>query len=59
MSSINKTSKIFVRNADFSMSKIAEDKETIRLIDETVKKQLEVLKLKELDKERLRMVVQL
>ncbi len=33
--------------------------EVVELIDETVKKQEETLKLKEVDQERLRMIVQL
>ena len=53
-------SHILVRDAKLSADKLNDKSQAVaKLIDETKKKQAEVLKLKEVDQERLRMVVQL
>ncbi len=52
--------QILVKNAKLTAVKLNETSITVtKLIDETKQKQAEVLKLKEVDQERLRMVVQL
>jgi hypothetical protein len=51
-------SEILVKDAKLEAVKLNE-KNVAKLIDETKQKQAEVLKLKEVDQERLRMVVQL
>ena len=53
-------SQILVSGAELSAEKLNEKNQTVtKLIDETKQKQAEILKLKEVDQERLRMVVQL
>ncbi len=53
-------SHILVRDAKLSADKLNDKSQAVaKLIDETKQKQAEVLKLKEVDQERLRMVVQL
>jgi hypothetical protein len=52
--------QILVKDAKLSAVKLNETNVTVtNLINETKQKQAEVLKLKEVDQERLRMVVQL
>ena len=52
--------QILVKDAKLSAEKLSESNPTItKLIFETKQKQANVLKLKEVDQERLRMVVQL
>ncbi len=52
--------QILVKDAKLSAVKLNESNVTVtNLINETKQKQAEVLKLKEFDQERLRMVVQL
>ena len=52
--------QILVANAKLSAVKLSESDPTItKLITDTKQKQADVLKLKEVDQERLRMVVQL
>lgn len=52
--------QILVKNAKLSAVKLCETNPTItKLISETRQKQADVLKLKEVDQDRLRMVVQL
>jgi hypothetical protein len=52
--------QILVKDAKLSAVKLNESNVTVtNLINETKQKQAEVLKLKEVDQERLRMVVQL
>lgn len=59
MSKIN-ASQIFIKDAKLRTKKLRiDDAEVVKLIDETKKKQAEVLKLKEVDQDKLRMVVQL
>lgn len=51
---------ILVENAKLEAVKLSETNATTsKLIDDTKQKQAEILKLKEVDEERLRMVVQL
>lgn len=51
---------ILVKNAKVVAVKLSETNAAVtNMIDETKKKQVEVLKLKEVDQDRLRMVVQL
>jgi hypothetical protein len=51
---------ILVKNAKVVAVKLSETNAAVtNMINETQKKQVEVLKLKEVDQERLRMVVQL
>ena len=53
-------SQILVKDAKLTVVKLQEADATVtKLIDETKQKQAEVLKLKEVDQDRLRMVVQL
>jgi hypothetical protein len=51
-------SQILVKDAKLEVIKLSE-KNVAQLIDETKQKQAEVLKLKEIDQESLKMVVQL
>jgi len=52
--------QILVKDATLAAVKLNETNVTVtNLINETKQKQVEVLKLKEVDQERLRMVVQL
>lgn len=52
--------QILVKDAKLSAVKLNETNTTVtNLINETKQKQVEVLKLKEVDQERLRMIVQL
>lgn len=52
--------QILVKDAKLTAVKLSESSTTVtKLIDETKQKQAEVLKLKEVNQERLRMVVQL
>jgi hypothetical protein len=52
--------QILVKDAKLEAVKLNENNATVtKLIDETKQKQVEVLKLKEVDQETLRMVVQL
>jgi hypothetical protein len=52
--------QILVKNAKLAATKLDENSLSItKLIDETKKKQNEILKLKEVNQETLRMVVQL
>ena len=54
------TFQILVKDAKLMAVKLSETDTTVtKLIDKTKQKQAEVLKLKEVDQERLRMVVQL
>ncbi|MBK9984476.1 MAG: hypothetical protein IPP15_19265 [Saprospiraceae bacterium] len=52
-------SQILVEGAQLTVTHLTNDVDTLKLIDETKQKQAEVLKLKEVDQDRLRMVVQL
>lgn len=53
-------SQILVKDAKLTVIKLHEaDANVTKLIDETKQKQAEILKLKEVDQDRLRMVVQL
>ena len=53
-------SQILVKDAKLEAVKLDENNLTVsRIIDETKQKQIEILKLKEVDQDRLRMVVQL
>ena len=52
--------QILVENAKLSAVKLSDSNPTVtKMISDTKQKQAEVLKLKEVDQERLRMVVQL
>lgn len=52
--------QILVKDAKLTAVKLSETSAAvIKLIDDTKQKQADVLKLKEVDKDRLRMVVQL
>jgi hypothetical protein len=53
-------SQILVKDAKLTVVKLEQsDTNVTKLIEETKQKQAEVLKLKEVDQDRLRMVVQL
>ena len=53
-------SQILVKDAKITVVKLRQADATVtKLIEETKQKQAEVLKLKEVDQDRLRMVVQL
>ncbi len=52
-------SQILVKDAKLTAVRLVETAEIRKLIEETRQKQEEILKLKEVDQERLRMVVQL
>lgn len=54
-----KSSQILVKGAKLMGRKLSASPRIISLIDETKRKQIEILKLKEVDQERLRTVVQL
>lgn len=50
---------ILLKDAKLHVGPIDKNPETTRLIEETRERQIEVLKLKQVDKESLKMVVQL
>lgn len=53
-------SQILVKDAKLTVEKISEKNPSVtKLIDETKQRQSEVLKLKDLDQDKLRIVVQL
>lgn len=53
-------SEILIKDAKLTVIKLHEGDVTVtKLIDETKQKQVEILKLKEVDQDQLRMVVQL
>lgn len=58
MAKKSKTKNIFVEDAKFASFIIKGNSEVERQIEDTVKQQEEILRLKEVDKEKLKMVVQ-
>ncbi len=51
---------IFIKDAQLNSDKLPEDNEEVNnLIDKTIERQVEILKLNKMDQEELRMVVQL
>lgn len=50
--------KIFVKDAKFSSFTIKGNRKVEKQIEDTIKQQEEILRLKEVDKEKLKMVVQ-
>lgn len=51
--------QILIKDAKLQVVKLRDNASAVKLIDETRKKQEEVLKLKEVSQENLRLVVQL
>lgn len=51
--------QILIKDAKLQVVKLSDNASAVKLIDETRKKQEEILKLKEVSQENLRLVVQL